>query len=62
MVTRRPSAFLLTWLMLVGTSILMMSAVTFAELEYGVAASPNPKRERKNLASLIEDIPVMAFK
>lgn len=39
----------------------VMSAITFAELEYGVAASANPKRERKNLASLIEDIPVMPF-
>ncbi len=39
----------------------VMSAITFAELEYGVAVSANPKRERKNLASLIEDIPVMPF-
>ena len=39
----------------------VMSAITFAELEYGVTVSANPKRERKNLASLIEDIPVMAF-
>jgi tRNA(fMet)-specific endonuclease VapC len=39
----------------------VMSAITFAELEYGVAASPNPKRQRKNLANLIEDIPVMPF-
>ncbi|MFA7279913.1 MAG: type II toxin-antitoxin system VapC family toxin [Sterolibacterium sp.] len=39
----------------------VMSAITFAELEYGVAASPNPKRERKHLANLIEDIPVVPF-
>lgn len=39
----------------------VMSAITFAELEYGVAVSAKPRRERKNLASLIEDIPVMAF-
>jgi len=39
----------------------VMSAITFAELEYGVAVSTNPKRERKNLSSLIEDIPVMPF-
>ena len=39
----------------------VMSAITFAELEYGVAASTNPKRERKNLANLVEDIPVAPF-
>ncbi|MBI5920229.1 MAG: type II toxin-antitoxin system VapC family toxin [Betaproteobacteria bacterium] len=39
----------------------VMSAITLAELEYGLAASPNPKRERKHLANLIEDIPVMPF-
>lgn len=39
----------------------VMSAITYAELEYGVAAALNPKRERANLASLIEDIPVMPF-
>lgn len=39
----------------------VMSAITFAELEYGVAASTNPKRERKNLANLVEDIPVVPF-
>ena len=39
----------------------VMSAITFAELEYGVAVSANPKRERKNLSSLIDDIPVMPF-
>lgn len=39
----------------------VMSAITFAELEYGVTASASPKRERKNLSGLIEDIPVMPF-
>lgn len=39
----------------------IMSAITFAELEYGVAASPNPKKERANLAALVEDIPVAPF-
>jgi tRNA(fMet)-specific endonuclease VapC len=39
----------------------VMSAITYAELEFGVAASINPKRERLNLASLIEDIMVVAF-
>lgn len=39
----------------------VMSAITYAELEYGVAVCANPRRERKHLASLIEDIPVMPF-
>jgi tRNA(fMet)-specific endonuclease VapC len=39
----------------------VMSAITFAELEYGVAVSSNRARERRNLASLIEDIPVQPF-
>ena len=39
----------------------VMSAITYAELEYGVAASSNPEREGANLAGLIEDIPVVAF-
>jgi tRNA(fMet)-specific endonuclease VapC len=39
----------------------VMSAITYAELEYGVAVSTNPKRERKNLAALVEDIPVVPF-
>ena len=34
----------------------VMSAITFAELEYGVAVSENPKREHTNLAALVEDI------
>jgi tRNA(fMet)-specific endonuclease VapC len=39
----------------------VMSAITYAELEYGVAASADPRRERANLESLIEDIPVAPF-
>ncbi len=39
----------------------VMSAITYAELEYGVALSADPERERANLASLVEDIPVVPF-
>jgi len=39
----------------------VMSAITYAELEYGVTVSPNQARERQHLAALIEDIPVAAF-
>jgi tRNA(fMet)-specific endonuclease VapC len=39
----------------------VMSAITFAELEYGVAVSANPKRERANLDALVDDIPVAPF-
>ncbi|MGU7769510.1 PIN domain-containing protein [Burkholderia sp. MR1-5-21] len=39
----------------------VMSAITYAELEYGVAVCANPDRERRNLAALIEDIPVAPF-
>ena len=39
----------------------VMSAITFAELEYGVAASANRKKDHANLAALIEDIPVGPF-
>jgi tRNA(fMet)-specific endonuclease VapC len=39
----------------------VMSAITFAELEFGVAMSAHPARERRNLASLMEDIPVIPF-
>lgn len=31
------------------------------ELEYGVAVCANPSRERRNLAALIDDIPVAPF-
>ena len=39
----------------------VMSAITFAELEYGVSVCAQPERERENLASLTEDIPVAPF-
>lgn len=39
----------------------VMSAITYAELEYGVTVSANPQRERKNLSALIEDILVAPF-
>jgi tRNA(fMet)-specific endonuclease VapC len=39
----------------------VMSAITFAELEYGVVACANPAHERRNLASLIELIEVVPF-
>ena len=39
----------------------LMSAITFAELESGVAVSANQAQEGHHLASLIEDIPVAAF-
>ena len=39
----------------------VMSAITFAELQYGVEVSADPERERANLASLSEDIPVAPF-
>ncbi len=39
----------------------VMSAITYAELEYGVAVSANPEQERDNLASLVEDIQVVPF-
>jgi len=39
----------------------VISAITYAELEYGVAMSANPEKERLNLASLVEDIQVAPF-
>jgi tRNA(fMet)-specific endonuclease VapC len=39
----------------------VMSAITFAELEFGVAVSLNTSRERRNLAALVEDIQVLPF-
>jgi tRNA(fMet)-specific endonuclease VapC len=38
-----------------------MSAITYAELEYGVAASADPAREQANLTALAEDIRVAPF-
>jgi tRNA(fMet)-specific endonuclease VapC len=39
----------------------VMSAITFAELEYGVVVCADPARERRNLASLIDLIEVAPF-
>lgn len=39
----------------------VMSAITYAELEYGVSVSPHSKREARTLAELIEDIHVAPF-
>jgi tRNA(fMet)-specific endonuclease VapC len=39
----------------------LMSAITHAELEYGVAAAADPARERMHLASLVQDIVVAPF-
>ncbi|MES2298097.1 MAG: type II toxin-antitoxin system VapC family toxin [Pseudomonadota bacterium] len=39
----------------------VMSAITYAELEYGVAVSTSKARERRSLAALIADIPVANF-
>lgn len=39
----------------------LMSAITFAELQYGVAVSQSPDKELINLAALIEDIEVAPF-
>ncbi|MCR5897453.1 MULTISPECIES: type II toxin-antitoxin system VapC family toxin [Burkholderia] len=43
------------------TGDVVMSAITYAELEYGVTVCVRPARERSNLAALIEDIPVAPF-
>lgn len=39
----------------------VMSAITFAELDYGVAASADPARERGNLDALVALINVAPF-
>ena len=39
----------------------VMSAITFAELEYGVTVSQNSARERKNLVALVQEIEVAPF-
>jgi tRNA(fMet)-specific endonuclease VapC len=39
----------------------VMSAITYAELEYGVAVSAQRARERRNLVALVEDIEVVPF-
>jgi tRNA(fMet)-specific endonuclease VapC len=39
----------------------VMSSITYAELEYGVAVAADPDQERRNLANLVEDIQVAPF-
>lgn len=39
----------------------VMSSITFAELEFGVSVSQHSERERVNLRALIEDIQVVPF-
>jgi len=39
----------------------VMSAITYAELEYGVARSVDPEKEQRNLFNLIQDIKVAPF-
>ena len=39
----------------------VVSAITHAELQYGVRVSCNPEQEQRNLASLVEDIPIAPF-
>lgn len=39
----------------------VMSAITFAELEFGASVAANPKRERRNLEALRQDIQVVPF-
>ncbi|KER69604.1 twitching motilty protein PilT [Burkholderia cepacia] len=43
------------------TGDVVMSAITYAELEYGVTTCASPARERGHLAALIDDIPVAPF-
>lgn len=39
----------------------VMSAITYAELQYGVAVAGDPAREGGNLRDLVEMIPVLPF-
>ena len=39
----------------------VMSVITYAELQYGVKISSNLEQEQRNLASLVEDIPIAPF-
>jgi tRNA(fMet)-specific endonuclease VapC len=39
----------------------VISAITYAELEYGVSVSHDRARQERNLASLVRDIPVAPF-
>ena len=38
-----------------------ISAITYAELAFGVLMAQNPARERRHLRQLVEDIPVAPF-
>lgn len=46
---------------LLSVSCSAMSAIAYAELEYGVAVSADPAREQANLTALAEDIRVAPF-
>jgi len=39
----------------------VMSAITFAELEYGICMAHHPETEQEKLLALVEDIPVLPF-
>ena len=39
----------------------VISAITYAELEYGVARSVDPEKEQRTLFNLIQDIKVIPF-
>lgn len=39
----------------------VMSAITYAELQYGATVSVDPRREHANLRDLVADIPVAPF-
>ena len=39
----------------------VMSAITYAELQYGVRVSSNPEQDQKSLEHLVEDIPIAPF-
>ena len=39
----------------------VISAITYAELQYGVAVCAQPEREAGHLAALVNDIPVAPF-
>lgn len=39
----------------------VMSSITYAELEYGVAAAADSEQERRKLAGFVEDIQVVPF-
>lgn len=39
----------------------VMSAVTYAELQFGVAVAADPEREAAHLAAVVDDIPVVPF-